>query len=727
MITLTELNSLAGEVFPGSDATLPRVLAAWAMRDPDGELSGLLAVANYSVQRFAAVMEPLITQPAQEDADLYTACVRSIGRPPFLGWHLLVALCATPEHRIRQALIRDGLDMDALGRALLERKPKPAPTVLEEMASRERPEESVLDRYGRELTSLAVKGAFDDLCDRSAEVDRLVDVLLKKQKGNGVLTGPAGVGKTALVELLARCIVRRGVPAVLQAARVFEISMGKLLAGTIYRGQFEQRLQDVVDAIMGIKGAILFIDEMHLIWGAGRAEGAPMDAANMLKPFLARGDIHLIGATTVEEYHQYIARDAALARRFEEIRLNEPDAALVRDMVARQATALSKHHRVAISDEVVAEAIALTDRYLPNRWQPDKSIDLLDASAVRVVRTGGQRLGRDDLLETLARQTGRPVAALADSDRAGLRDLAGNLKSQIIGQDDAIDKVVRTLIFRRQDLGSVERNLGTFLFAGESGVGKTELARSIARQFFGDDKALLHLDLAEYNEAGSVNRLIGSPPGFVGSEREGILVGWLHARPSGVILFDEIEKAHPDIHELLLGLLDNGRIRSARGEHLDTRQCVIVVTTNALTAEMMDRSPLGFTQAADRPHPVDILSKHFPVEFLNRFDELILFNPLGPKELRQILRLRLGEALARVTGKGICLEYDEAKLLDELLAELAGQKSNARGVARLLERRVMQPLSMVLLDRGQAEPSTVSLDELFGDSTRPQQKSDRRG
>jgi ATP-dependent Clp protease ATP-binding subunit ClpA len=328
------------------------------------------------------------------------------------------------------------------------------------------------------------------------------------------------------------------------------------------------------------------------------------------------------------------------------------------------------------------------------------------------VRAGRGELERCDLLETLAQQTAQPVSALADSDRVRLRDLPERLRARIIGQEEPIEKVARTVVYRRQDLGSIERNLGTFLFAGETGVGKTEMARAIAREFFGNKKSLLHLDLAEYNEAGSVNRLLGSPPGYVGSDREGILAEWMHTHASGVLLFDEIEKAHPDIHHLLLGVLDNGRIRPTKGECLDTRQCVIIATTNALTPEDLNRSPLGFVHASTRPNPTDALVRHFAPEFLSRFDELIVFNSLGKEELREILRLRLSEDLDRLGNKGVFLEYDETALLDDLLGELQEERSNARGIARLLERRVMQPLAMVLLGRGEQDSTTVTWDDL---------------
>jgi ATP-dependent Clp protease ATP-binding subunit ClpA len=318
----------------------------------------------------------------------------------------------------------------------------------------------------------------------------------------------------------------------------------------------------------------------------------------------------------------------------------------------------------------------------------------------------------NDLLETLSRQTGRPIAALTGDDRTALRNLAGELKKRIIGQDVAVETVAAMLVQRRQDLGPTERPLGVFLFAGDTGVGKTELARSIAALFYGSENKLLHLDMAEYAGPGDVNKLIGSPLGHVDSDKEGKLVGWLHAQGCGVILFDEVEKGH-DLHHLLLGLLDNGRIASARGETLDARQCVIVATTNAITSDDMRRGSMTFGQADAKPNPTDLLAKRFPREFLGRFDSIVLFNRLQSEDMRRIMKLRLDEARERMASKAITLIYDEDKLLDHLLTALDQTRSGARGIARLIDRAILQPIALSATEFESGTPLTVALDDEF--------------
>ncbi len=713
MILLSELNRLAGEHYPGRHVTLPCVLWAWAKDDPGAELPGLLSGTGIDPYDLQAAVSPLIDQPAAEDQELLTQCIMGVKDGPVTGWHLLKALADTPGQRITCALVAAGLNLAALRRALEGKKPDKVAGVLAAQQNRITPEEGILHRYGRDLTALAREGIFDELSDRERDIGRLMEVLLKKKKGNAVLTGSAGVGKTALVELFARRLVTEQVPAPLNGVKIYEISMGKLLAGTVYRGMFEERLEKVIAAIKACAPAILFIDEMHLIWGTGRAEGVTMDAANMLKPVLARGEFRLIGATTVEEYHRYIRQDEALSRRFEEIRLEEPDPEMVLTMVARQARGLAAHHGLAIPADIVGKAVELTNRYLLHRYQPDKSVDLLDTAAVRAAGSGKSALDEDDLLETLAGQTGRPIATLKGQDRAILQDLAGRLKKRIIGQDHAMDQVSRTLIYRRQDLGTQERNLGTFLFAGSTGVGKTEAGRVLAEEFFGNRSKLLHLDLAEYTGPDAVNKLIGSPPGYAESEKEGALVRFFHTHGSGVLLCDEIEKAHDSVQRLFLGLFDNGRLRSARGELLDARQCVIIVTTNAIKPQDLSRERVGFGRSATRPDPVEMLAEHFPREFLGRFDEVILFDDLGQAELRQVLRLRLAEAHERLKNKGVQLVFEEERLLTHLLDGLSRSRSGARGIARLLERELLQPVSLALLMREKEEEIQVALGEAY--------------
>lgn len=710
-MTLSQLRELAQAHYPNTHLSMAHYLAAWAKADADFELQSLLHETGLNVASWAKAIEPLLLVSLSEERDFFIACVAEVSDGVVTGRHLLTCLIGNPEQRISRCLQAAGLNLSHL-KIRLEETKQPQ-TLFARAGIKINTKANPLLQYGRDLTALAREGAFDELCDRPEELNRLLGVLLRKQKGNGILTGPAGVGKTALVELLARNLAHNTVPAPLTGSRLFEVSLGKIVAGTRYRGDFEERMEQIIQAMQASQPAILFMDEIHLLWSAGRAEDIITDGANLLKPVLARSAFKVIGATTVDEYHQYLTKDQALTRRFQEVRIAEPDEAMTLKMIKKQSEGLEKHHAVAISEAVLSQAFTLSNRHLPNRWQPDKSIDLLDSTAVMLVREGRKVMTPTDLLYVLSEQTGYPIATLTGEDKTTLRNLSASLKSRIIGQDQAVHQVTSTLIERRQDIGFSERNLGTFLFAGETGVGKTELARAIAETFFCNKKALLHLDLAEYSSPETINKLIGSPVGFRGSDKDAILIQWLHTYGSGVILFDEVEKGHVDIQHLLLGMLDNGRIHSAGGEVMDTRQCVVILTTNALKPRDLNRSGVGFQRSNVPLDPTDLLLSHFPQEFLGRLDKTILFNALGQKEMRAILKLRLNEAVTRLEKKKITLVFEEKRLLDHLLSNLIDQKSGARGIARLLESRLLQPLSMAMLYHDGAGMIKAVLEEPF--------------
>jgi ATP-dependent Clp protease ATP-binding subunit ClpC len=714
MVTLYELKKLSNETYPEKPLTLVLLFIVWGTTVRKDELASLLKGTGISLDVFIETLMPYKDTYSEEDEELLTSCLLTATEEPLYGIHLLHILTNTPENRLYKGLEKAGLDVSILKKNI-EAKLAAKKGVFAAHGIEMKNLANPLLQYGRDLTQLAEQGDFDALCDRPEEIDRLLEVLLRKQKANPALTGPAGVGKTALIELLARFLVRaENVPEPLKRTKLYEVSMGRLVAGTKYRGDFEERMNEIIEAIQEQKPAILFIDEMHLIWGAGRAEGVITDAANILKPFLGRGSIRVIGATTVEEYHRYIAQDNALARRFQEVRLEEPDEELTTKMVQSQTEALKEHHHVNIPVMVVYEAIRLTDRHLPGRFQPDKSVDLLDSTCVNVIRDGKNEVTVNDLLNTLSRQTGRPISSLTSDIRTELRNLGGALKKRIVGQDKAIEKVVATFIHRRLDLGPEEKNLGSFLFAGQTGVGKTELARCVADIFFSKRNPLLIVDCAEYSQGGTVNKLIGSPAGYAGSEKEGVLAEWLHTTGSGVILFDEIEKAHPDIHKLILGLLDNGRIMSSKGERLDCRQCIIILTTNALKIKDLSRENIGFVQSTSRPEITDLLMDHFPMELLARLDEQILFNPLADREMKQIILMRMEEAKGRMKKQGITLSYDNDAASNYLLVFLKKNKTGARGVERLIEKRILQPVSQALLFyEGEGGKEVILGDEFY--------------
>ena len=716
MVTLVEIKRLCRVEYPGCRHDLSRLLVAWAKRDPAGELGEILLGTGLELEGLIEALEPLFDARDSEDLTILKRVVFSVNGTGATGKHLLSTLADTPQNHVTAALVARGLDRGALRAKLADLEPsfdRAAMSRIEQPKKSEKP----LRKFGRDLLLEARQGAFDDLYERTDDINRILEVILRRLKRNPALTGPAGVGKTALVELLARAMARAEIPA-LEGYALFEISTGRLVGGTRYRGDFEARMVEILEALEKLSPALLYIDELHTIVGAGRAEGIITDASNILKPYLARGVICLIGATTTEEFHRHIARgDAALARRFQELRIEEPRDELCAAMVEAQARAVANHHGISVPREMVAAAIELTDRHLPHRVQPDKAATLIDSAAAQVRRLQGEGLSRESLMKVLAEQTGRPIELLGDDDRESLVHLTNRIKEHIIGQGRAVELVAETLICRRQDLASEDRPLGRFLFAGDTGVGKTEMARVLAREFYGDETALLHLDLAEYAEGSSLNKLIGAPAGYVGSDSgNGVIVDWLHQRSAGLILLDEAEKAATEVLTLVLGLLDNGRITSARGERCDAKQCVIVLTTNAASSRELERTAVGFGAGASSS-PFEALSAYFPRELLARLDEIIVFESLDEETLRRILSLRLSEATGRLEQKRrLELDYDEESLIDWLMVDLKGARTGARGIERLIERKLLQPLALALVRSAEREKSSVALGESFYES-----------
>lgn len=718
MLSVAELQKLAQQMYAVPKAGLTQMLSAWARIDPGNELRQLLQNTGLTIDQFAHALEPIRNANNPEDQGLLRECfLANFGRE-LMAWHLLQSLAQHPQHHLYRTFQQAGLSWETLLQNVRELSDGPSKdpskilaSVFSDLHLGSQKREEILSRYGRELTVLAKQKNFDDLEDRPVEIDHLMTILARKYKGNCIITGPAGVGKTALVELLARRITQDQCDVFLKNTKIWEIAMSKVLAGTRYRGDFEERLHEILQRLSAIKPAILFLDEFHLIWGAGRAEGVVMDASNILKPFLVRKEIPVIGATTTEEYYKYIAQDQALARRFDELCLQEPSPELVQRMVQRQAQSLSQYHQIKIETLAIDQAIALTNRHVPHRWQPDKAVDLLDNACVLAKRNQHSDLEPYDLLETLSRQTGRSIGQLTGEDCQLLQNLAKNMKNKIIGQDHAIEKVVSTLIYRFQELGTPERPLGTFLFVGDTGVGKTELARVLTKSYFHSLHNLLHIDLAEYSQPGSLHRLIGTPVGFIDSDQPGILISWLHQHSTGVILFDEIEKAHLEVQQLLLGLLDNGRVQSSRGEKMEVRPYVIILTTNAVTHRQLQRSKPGFGVAKSEIPAMELLNDHFPREFLGRMDEIILFYSLGKEELIRILDLRLQEALERLEHRKIHVTFDHDNMLTYLSNELEQNQTGARGIVRLLETQLLQPIAEVIL--GSHPPLQVEIEPDF--------------
>ncbi len=547
---------------------------------------------------------------------------------------------------------------------------------------------STLAQYSRDLTDAARRNELDPVIGRDEEVERVVSILARRSKNNPVLIGEPGVGKTAIVEGLAQRIARGAVPAALKEKRVLALALGPLVAGTKYRGEFEGRVKKILDEVKRAgREVILFIDELHTLVGAGAAEGS-LDLGSMIKPELARGELQCIGATTFDEYRKYVESDAALERRFQPVQVEEPTieqtVAILRGLRPRYA----KHHGVRIDDDALEAAASLAARYIADRYLPDKAIDVIDEAAAGAAMHGAATVDVERIASVISRWTGIPQGTLTDAQRAGLLALEEQLGLRVVGQDAAIRSVAEAIRRARAGLKDPRKPVGGFLFIGPSGVGKTELARSLAQALFGTDDALVRLDLSEYTEAHTISRLLGAPPGYQGHDEPGQLTEPVRRRPYSVVLFDEIEKAHPDVAAILLQILDDGRVTDAKGRTIDFRHAILVLTSNAERDEL---------EAALRP------------ELLDRIDEIIVFKELGPREIERVVELQIA-ALAERLGAHAMELHLSAGARSFLASASASQGSGARYVARAIARHVTTPLSEAILRGRLAGGHTARVD-----------------
>lgn len=572
----------------------------------------------------------------------------------------------------------------------------------------------LLDRYGRDLTRQAAEGKVTPAIARDAEMRAVARTLARSKKNNPLLLGDAGVGKTAIIEGLAYAIHDRTAPDPLLNKRIVQIEIGTLVAGTSLRGQFEERLIGIVDEVRRSENIIMFIDEIHTIVGAGDTIDSNLDAANILKPALARGEIMCIGATTHEEYRRAIAQDPALARRFRTIDVEEPEEADAVTILQGQCQRLEEHHGVVIQDETIRAAVSLAVRYLPDRRLPDKSLDLLDEACTRVtIRTAHPDMSPEDyndvrvsdVAAVLSEWTGIPITELTKDEKRRLANLEDTLTQRVIGQDQAVHLVADAIKTARAGLNDPDRPIGVFLFLGTSGVGKTELARALASVLFGSDDAMIRLDMSEFHDAHTVARLIGSPPGYKESNRGGQLTDGLRRRPYSVVLLDEIEKAAPEVFDLFLQIFDEGRLSDAHGRPVDARHSVFIMTSNIGTRENSKAFGFADDDADSIPNYAPHLKQFFRVEFLNRIDEVVTFRTLTRDVLSQILDLQLSELHVRLREQRLSLELDDSarkRILDEAYDPVNG----ARPLKRAVERMLTRPLSTRIVQET-FEPGTV--------------------
>ena len=571
------------------------------------------------------------------------------------------------------------------------------------------------EKYGRDLTRLAQEGRLDPVLCRDRELERMIEILCRRQKNNPCLLGEPGVGKSALAEALAQRIAADQVTRSLRGKRVLALDMAAMVAGTKYRGDFEERFKSLLEELHRDRMTILFIDEIHLIAGAGAAEGA-IDAASILKPMLARGELQLIGATTPEEYRKTIEKDSALDRRFGRVMVEEPAPDQARTILAGLMPRYERYHNVTIPADCIRAAVELSVRYLPGRCLPDKAIDLLDeaAAALRIAQGGEggapMTLCPEDVARVVSRASGIPAERVGEAERERLDQLEQRLAAEVVGQPRAVRAVAAAIRRSRTGLREAGRPIGAMLFLGPTGVGKTQLARSLARNWFGSEKALLRFDMSEYMEQHTVARLVGSPPGYVGHEEGGQLTEAVRRRPYSVVLFDEIEKAHTDLQNLLLQILEDGCLTDAQGRRADFSNCIILMTSN-LGARCLagQASPLGFGSAGRENErrgrqALQEAKDYFRPELMGRLDEVVLFDPLGPGEMAAIADRMLTELEDRAARQGYTLCHTPA-----VAAALAGREVSAYG-ARDLRRKVSRAVEQALADRiaaGTARPGAT--------------------
>jgi ATP-dependent Clp protease ATP-binding subunit ClpC len=636
-----------------------------------------------------------------------------------------------------------------------------------------------LDRHGRDLTAAARAGRLDPVIGREGEVEQVLEVLSRRTKNNPVLIGDPGVGKTAIVEGIAQRIAAGAVPEPLRDRRLIALDLPGMVAGTKYRGEFEERLTAVIDEVTAAaRMVVLFLDELHTVIGAGAGEGAAMDAASILKPALARGDLQVIGATTVEEYRRHIERDSALERRFAPILVSEPSVedtiAIVRGLRKRYES----HHRVRITDEAAEAAARLSDRYLTDRFLPDKAIDLIDRASARVrmradtpgeetraleqrveqlsrakdiavdaedyeraealtreldativrldaARAGPARppeVGAEDVAGVVARSTGIPIAQLTDVERHRLLHLEEQLRRRVVGQDEAIEAVADAVRASRAGLKHPDRPVGSFLFLGPTGVGKTELARALAQTLFGSEDSLVRIDMSEFQDRHTVSRLTGAPPGYVGHEQAGQLTDAVRRTPYTVLLLDEIEKAHTDVSNILLQVFDAGRLTDARGRTANFTNTVIIMTSNLGAEALLTAASAGREVEEVREGLMASVRRHFRPEFLNRIDEIVLFRGLDRSALRTITELLLEQTRQRLAGRNITLRLDE-DAIDWIVHHGYQPEFGARSLRRVIGRELDRKLSRMLLAGdlrdGQDVRASVVEDRLELIVTRP--------
>lgn len=684
--------------------------------------------------------------------------------------HLLLGMLKEEQCLAGRLLREMGADLIAAKEILLE-------ATKEEKIAKKKKEHPLLAEFARNLSELAERGIFDNLIGRDTEVERIIQILSRRRKNNPILLGEAGVGKTAIVEGLAQKIYEGAVPPTLQDKRIYALDLSLIVAGTKYRGQFEERLKSIIQEASKDPSVILFIDEVHSIIGTGAAEGS-LDAANILKPALSRGEIQCIGATTHKEFAKYIDKDRSLVRRFQPVAVNPPDETESLRILEGIKNRYELFHRVRYAAVTLQSAVYLSNRYITDRFLPDKAIDLLDEAGARVklrVGAGGgvthkaeeelhrvinemneAVLNRDferavllrqkevqlreqlqgseqeltdedyerfaevteqDIEDVVASWTGIPVKALKNDEKANLSHMEENLNQRVIGQEQAVSAVSRAVRRARTGLKNPNRPMGSFLFLGPTGVGKTELAKMLALFLFGDVKKMIRFDMSEFMEKHEVSKLLGAPPGYVGYEEGGMLTDRIRRNPYCVILFDEMEKAHPDLINVLLQVFDDGIATDAFGNQVDFKNTIIIMTSNVGSRELLPDKNLGFLDQDTRPDAkagdaIKVLKRTFPPEFLNRIDEIVVFNRLGDEELRKIVRLLINDLNVTLQKYHLVVELTDAACDWLVKTTVRDRAYGARPLRRAIQKQVEDPLAELMVAQEVVPAGVVRFDVL---------------
>ncbi len=726
------------------------------------------------VERISSTAELPLSEESKKILAYAAHEAESMGHAAVGCEHLLVGILRVEGSLGMRILHQHGLDVLAV-------REEVEALARERDSTRQKRDLPFLAEFGRDLTALAAQGAFDPLVGRDVEVDRIVQTLSRRTKNNPILLGEPGVGKTAIIEGLAQRIVEGRVPVSLANRRLVALDLSLIVAGTKYRGQFEERLKGILKELRDAKEIIVFIDEIHALIGAGSAEGS-LDAANILKPALSRGEIACIGATTLKEYRKYVEKDRSLLRRFQAIQVSPPSNEETYRILAGVKDRYESFHKVRYREEALQTAIYQSSRYITDRHQPDKAIDVIDEAGAKVklrrvrdtqnlrqleqevrqvvkemkaaisekeferavrlrereieLREDLERMGntleeegplevtRRDVEEVISSWTGIPLANLERDEAEKLLHMEETLQRRVVGQDRAIAAISRAIRRSRLGVANPQRPVGSFVFLGPSGVGKTEVARRLAEFLFGSQASLVRFDMSEYMEKHAVSKMIGSPPGYVGHEEGGQLTERIRRQPYSVILFDEIEKAHPDVSNLLLQILDDGTLTDAYGNQVDFRNCLVLMTSNVGSKLVVRGGRMGFVggdrEEAHRRIEEEILAelrRTFSPEFINRIDEVIVFSPLGEAELRAIVDILLADVNETLAQRQLRVEVSEAAKLWLLARAGIDPSTGARPLRRTIQRHVQDPVSEILIQRRGEEIESVAVD-VAGDGLR---------